>query len=232
MHTRARYLTAAVILMTLAPSARTSGLPNLRTSGLPNSRSSVTVQKPVPLFDGRTFQGWEGDTKQTWRIQNGALIGGSLTEQVPRNDFLVTTRSYGNFVLRLTFKLEGTEGFINGGVQFRSQRAVNPAHEMVGYQADLGDKYWGSLYDESRRNRVLVQADPALIAQILKVNEWNDYEIRAEGRRIRLSINGKQTVDYTEADESIPQTGLIGLQIHGGGKAQVSYKDITIEELR
>jgi Domain of Unknown Function (DUF1080) len=223
MHTLVWSLAAAIAIVSL---------PSVPISEHPGVRPSVTVQKPVPLFDGRTFQGWEGDTKKTWRIQDGALVGGSLTEQVPRNDFLVTTRSYGNFVLRLKFKLEGTEGFINGGVQFRSQRAVDPAHEMVGYQADLGDKYWGSLYDESRRNKVLVQADPALIAQILKMNDWNEYEIRAEGRRIRLSINGRQTVDYTEGDESIPQTGLIGLQIHGGGKAQVSYKDMTIQELR
>jgi hypothetical protein len=188
-------------------------------------------KKPAPLFDGRTFTGWEGDTKKTWRIQEGALVGGSLTETVPRNDFLVTTRSYANFVLRLKFKLEGTDGFINGGVQFRSQRAVDPAHEMVGYQADLGAKYWGSLYDESRRNKVLAAADPAVIAEVLKPNDWNDYEIRAEGTRIRLSINGRQTVDYTETDAAIPQSGLIGLQIHGGGKALVSYKDITIEEL-
>jgi hypothetical protein len=192
------------------------------------SQSANTVR----LFDGRSFQGWEGDTKKTWRIQDGALVGGSLSESVPQNDFLVTTRSYGNFVLRLKFKLEGTEGFINAGVQFRSQRATQPAHEMVGYQADLGNKYWGSLYDESRRNKVLAQADAAVVAKALKLNDWNDYEIRAEGRRIRLSINGQQTIDYTETDESIPQTGLIGLQIHGGGKAQVSYKDITIQELR
>jgi hypothetical protein len=188
--------------------------------------------KPVSVFDGRTFQGWEGDTKKTWRIQDGALVGGSLSETVPRNDFLVTTKSYGNFVLRLKFKLEGTEGFINSGVQFRSQRATDPAHEMVGYQADLGAKYWGSLYDETRRNKVLAEADAAVVTQALKPNDWNDYEIRAEGRRIRLSINGRQTIDYTEPDESIPQTGLIGLQIHGGGKGQVSFKDITIQELR
>lgn len=188
--------------------------------------------KPTPLFDGRTFQGWEGDTKKTWRIQDGALVGGSLSETVPRNDFIVTTKSYGDFVLRLKFKLEGTDGFINSGVQFRSQRAVDPAHEMVGYQADLGDKYWGSLYDESRRNKVLAAADAAIVAQVLKRNDWNDYEIRAEGRRIRLLLNGRQTVDYTEPDQSIPQTGLIGLQIHGGGKAVVSFKDITIQELR
>src|SRR5262245_53280869 len=125
--------------------------------------------KPVPLFDGKSFKGWEGDTQKTWRIEDGAIVGGSLTETVPRNDFLCTVRSYENFVLRAKFKLEGTEGFINGGVQFRSQRLKQPAHEMTGYQADLGDGYWGSLYDESRRNKTLVQPDKALITKIIKV---------------------------------------------------------------
>lgn len=188
-------------------------------------------RQPVPLFDGRTFQGWEGDTAKTWRIQDETLVGGSLAEQVPRNDFLCTTRSYANFVLRLKFKLVGADGFINSGVQFRSRRATDPAHEMVGYQADIGAKYWGALYDESRRNRVLAQPEQAQVEQLVKLDDWNDYEIRAEGRRIRLTLNGRQTVDYTEPDEAIPQSGLIGLQIHGGGKAQVSFKDITIEEL-
>jgi Domain of Unknown Function (DUF1080) len=186
--------------------------------------------KAVPLFDGRTFQGWEGDTKGTWRIEDNAIVGGSLTTSVPRNDFLCTTRSFANFILRLKFKLEGTEGFINSGVQFRSQRATNPAHEMVGYQADIGDKYWGSLYDESRRNKVLAQPDPKLLAGLVKIGDWNDYEVHAEGRRIRLVLNGRETVDYTEPDATLPQSGLIGLQIHGGGKARVSYRDITIEE--
>jgi hypothetical protein len=191
------------------------------------------TQKPgVSLFDGKTFTGWEGDTQKTWRIRDGAIVGGSLTESVPRNDFLCTTREYANFVLRLKFKLVGTEGFVNAGVQFRSKRLTDPAHEMTGYQADLGAKYWGSLYDESRRNKTLAQPDAALVMTLVKLDDWNDYEIRAEGRRIRLFINGQQTVDYTEPDETIPQSGLIGLQIHGGGKAEVSYKDITIEVLR
>ena len=186
----------------------------------------------VPLFDGKTFKGWEGDTARTWRIQDGAIVGGSLSEQVPRNEFLTTTRSYGNFVLRLEFKLVGTDGFINAGVQFRSQRATKPAHEMIGYQADMGAKYWGALYDETRRNRILAEPDPAVVNGLVKLGDWNDYEIRAEEARIRLSINGRQTVDYTEPDAAIPQSGLIGLQIHGGGKAEVHYRDITIEELR
>ena len=189
------------------------------------------VAAPVPLFDGRTFSGWEGDTGRTWRIEDGALVGGSLTETVPRNDFLVTTRSFGDFVLRLKFKLEGTDGFINAGVQFRSQRATKPAHEMVGYQADIGAKYWGALYDETRRNKVLAGPDPAEAERLVKIGDWNDYEIRAEGPRIQLFLNGKQTVDYTEPDPAIPRSGLIGLQVHGGGKAKVSYRDLTIEEL-
>jgi len=182
------------------------------------------------LFDGRTFAGWQGDTVQTWRIENGALVGGSTERLVPHNEFLTTTKAYANFDLTLQFKLVGT-GFVNAGVQFRSQRTTKPDYEMAGYQADLGKGYWASLYDESRRNKVLVLADSMLIAKTLKPDDWNDYRIRCEGRRIRLYLNGKQTVNYTEPDPAIPQTGLIGLQIHGGGKAEASYRNIELTEL-
>ena len=185
-----------------------------------------------PLCDSQTFAGWEGDTNRTWRLENGEFVGGSLATQVPRNEFLCTTRPFTNFVLRLKFKLTGKSGFINGGVQFRSQRVKNPPNEMAGYQADIGDPdYWGSIYDEGIRNRTLVKADMAALNQVLKRNDWNDYVIRAEGRRVRLWINGLQTVDYTEPETQRAQWGLIGLQIHGGAIAEARYRDLTIEEL-
>lgn len=187
--------------------------------------------KTIQLFDGKTFRGWQGDTVHTWRIQDGALVGGSLTETVPHNEFISTTESYTNYVLKLKFKLTGTEGFINGGVQFHSQRIADPPYEMTGYQADIGEGYWGSLYDESRRNKLLAVADAAQIRRLLRPGEWNDYEIRSEGRRIRILLNGEQTVDYTEEDAAIPRSGRIALQVHGGGKAKVFYKDILLEEL-
>lgn len=188
-------------------------------------------RQAVPLFDGTTFQGWEGDTLTTWRIENGALVGGSLTERVPRNSFLATTRSYTNFVLRLKARLVGTSGFVNAGVQFHSQRIADPPHEMTGYQADYGPGYWGGLYDESRRNKTLAQPDSTLIARTVRADDWNDMEIRAENGHIRIFLNGVQTVDYTEQDRTIPQSGRIALQIHGGGVAEVSYRDIVIQEL-
>jgi hypothetical protein len=186
----------------------------------------------VSLFDGKTFKGWNGDTNKTWRIEAGSIVGGSLENKVPQNEFLCTEMTYTNFVLRLKFKLEGKSGFINAGVQIRSQRAKTPPNEMIGYQADLGDpEYWGSLYDESRRNKTVAPANMTEVKKVLKRDEWNEYVIRSEGQRIQLSINGLKTVDYVEPDASIPQLGLIGLQIHGGAVAQVSYKDIRIEIL-
>ena len=189
-------------------------------------------QKATPLFDGRSFRGWEGDTVKTWRIENGSIVGGSLHETVPRNNFLCTRRSYSNFILRLKFKLIGNSGFVNAGVQFRSQRLTDPAHEMIGYQADIGPKYWGSLYDESRRNKTLVLPDSVTMDRLVRKNDWNDFEIRCDNRQIKIFLNGELTVDYKEADQSLPQTGLIGLQIHGGGKAEVYYKDLMLTELK
>ncbi|WP_339705927.1 DUF1080 domain-containing protein [Algoriphagus aquimarinus] len=190
-----------------------------------------SVDAPLSLFDGKSLAGWQGDTVNTWRVEDGMIVGGSLDETVPTNEFLVTDRSYENYILTLKIKLTGDEGFINSGVQFHSKRLTNPAYEMEGYQADWGKGYWASLYDESRRNLTLTAPDSAQVITWINVDDWNDYKVHAENGRIQLYINGHQTVDYTEEDKTIPQSGLIGLQIHGGGKAQVAFKDIFIEEL-
>jgi len=189
-----------------------------------------SIATPVPLSDGRTFAGWTGDTNKTWRIEDGAFVGGSLSKgKVPHNEFLKTERSFTNFVLHVKFRLLGTEGFVNGGVQIRS--TVLPPFEMKGYQCDMGDGWWGALYDESRRNKVLVKPNADDVKRAMKLQDWNEYLIRAEGKRIQSWINGIKMIDYTEPDDSIPQYGQIGVQIHGGGVSEAWYKDITIEEL-
>jgi len=189
-----------------------------------------SIQKTISLFDCKTFNGWEGDTVNTWRIFKNALMGGSLTETVPHNEFLATTESFGDFELMLEFKITGT-GFVNAGVQFHSERSKNPAYEMIGYQADLGEGYWASLYDESRRDLTIVQPDSALIKKILKPATWNRFKIKSVGRRIRIWLNDVQTVDYSEPDEKIIHTGKIALQVHGGGKALAAYRNIKIIRL-
>jgi len=182
------------------------------------------------LTDG-SFNGWEGDTKNTWRIEEGAFTAGSVEKNQPRNEFLCTKKEFGDFDLTLKWKLAGTEGFVNGGVQFRTKRIPNH-HEVSGYQADLGAGYDGALYDESRRNKMLAQPSKEVLEKARKpLGEWNSYRIRAEGPRIQIWLNGVQTVDFTEQDKDIPRTGVIAVQIHGDAKSQVWYKDIVIEEL-
>jgi hypothetical protein len=181
------------------------------------------------LFDGKTLTGWKGDIKNTWRVEEGAIVGGSLDKVVPRNEFLCTIRSYGDFELKVKFKLLGDRKQANAGIQIRTKRI--PKHnEVSGYQADVGQHYWGALYDESRRNRILAQPDKKDIEKLIKHSNWNDYVIRCEGARIRLWLNGTLTVDYMEQDAKIEGTGIICLQIHGGAKAKVYYKDLTLDE--
>ena len=186
----------------------------------------------TPLFDGKTLTGWEGDPKW-WRVEDGLITGGSMTEKVPRNFFLATTRSYQNFDLRLKLKLTGVPntGMINSGVQIRSLRVPDNT-EMSGYQVDAGEGWWGKLYDESRRNKVIAESAnlPAVTAAV-KTGDWNEIRIRAEGARIRSWLNGVPALDYTEAEPDIAQDGRIAIQIHSGGMAVVQVKDVTIEEL-
>jgi len=182
------------------------------------------------LFDGRTFTGWEGDTTTVWRIDDGTIVAGSLDRRQEKNDFLCTTNRYGNFDLRLKIKLAGTEGFVNSGIQVRSAR-IPGSHELIGYQADFGHGYDGALYDESRRDKILAQPSADVLKQVSRPGEWHDYRIRAEGPRVRLWVNGIQTVDYTEPEPGLPATGVIALQIHGNAVSEVRFKDIEIEEL-
>jgi hypothetical protein len=186
--------------------------------------------EPVSLFDGKTLNGWDGEKTKVWRVENGVIVGGSL-EGNPQNEFLTSKKVYRNFILKLEYKLEGTEGFVNGGVQFRSVRIPQPPNEMSGFQADIGAGYSGCLYDESRRKKMLAQPAKELIEKAEKPGEWNQYMIRAEEQRIQLFVNGVRTVDYTEREPGIDLKGLIALQIHGKCKAQIAFRNITIDAL-
>lgn len=192
--------------------------------------SMLAAPSKVRLFDGKSFHGWDGDTNQTFHVRDGMIVGGTFARMQPRNEFLATTSRFTNFVLRAKFKLTGTEGFVNSGIQFRSERVPNDS-EMKGYQADIGEGWFGTLYDESRRNQPMAKPSEASVKTAVKLGDWNDYEVRCEGPHIVLKINGVLMVDYTEADASIPQHGRIGLQVHGGGRTEVFFKDLFLEPL-
>jgi len=188
------------------------------------SQKEVMPKSQTSLFNGKDLTGWEGDAK-VWRVEKRGIVGGNKKDMQPQNEFLSTTSIYHNFDLQLKFKIKGYSGFINAGVQFHSERLTNPAHEMKGFQADIGSDCMGSLYDESRRDKYLSKADQ----QKIKISKgWNTYRIVAKNNIITLFINGTQTTSYKEEDAAVPLFGKIALQIHGGGVLEVFYKDIKI----
>lgn len=190
--------------------------------------------EPVSLFDGKTLEGWDYDPK-IWRVEDGMITGGSTTEKIKENHFICTKKSYQNFDLKLKIKVSGDPktGMLNSGIQIRSLRVPGGAH-MTGYQVDCGAGWFGKIYDEFRRNKVIWAPTPeqqAALDKAVDVFGWNEYRIRAEGPRIQTWINGVHCMDYTEADKNIALDGLIGPQVHSGGVCLVQVKDVTIEEL-
>ena len=212
---------------------------------LTQPRSPAFADEFQPLFNGKDLTGWEGDPN-LWSVKDGAIFGQTDGRS---HTFLIWKGTAGDFELHAKFKMKGG----NSGIQYRSKQVKDAGDFVVsGYQADMDaeNKYTGILYEERGRGilamrgeKVIIAAngdryvvgstgDPKKLTAAIKPDDWNDYVIRCEGPHIQLWINGLKTVDYTETEPDIAQTGVIGVQIHGGAKAEASYKDIVIEEMR
>jgi HEAT repeat protein len=179
-----------------------------------------------PLFNGRDLTEWIVDTPSLWSVRNGVIIGKS--PGLSYNEFLRTRASYGNFVFH--GKLRLIDGIGNSGFQFRSKPVEN-SHEVSGYQADAGESYWASLYDESRRRKTLAGPDAAFLAA-LDPAAWHVYTVEAIGNRIRITFDGVETVNYEEREPGIEATGFIALQVHSAKQPiEVWFKDLRIKIL-
>jgi hypothetical protein len=193
---------------------------------------SQGIYSVTALFDGHSLSGWrvlpESDTG-LWKVVAGNITGGGGVNKIPRNNYLVTEKEYTNFEFRCLFRLTGDPktGMINSGIQYRS---IIKDGNMTGYQADIGDGFWGNIYDEHRRKK-LTTGDLNVLQLLLNKQGWNSYIIRCTGNRHELYINGVKTSEFIEKDPQIPSTGVIAIQLHSGGNARIELRDIMITEL-
>ena len=219
----------AVLFITLSLATLPRATAEL-TKPNPPEKSDPKADGFEPIFNGKDLTGWEGN-KELWFAENGEIVGKS--SGIKKNEFLATTARYSNFILKFKFRIVNTSGQANSGMQFRSERVANST-EVAGYQADVGQDYWGCLYDESRRKKVLVKPDKETMEKAVKRDDWNEYVITADGDHITLELNGIKTVDYTETEaaDKVARTGILALQIHAGGPMEVHAKDIVIKQLK
>jgi hypothetical protein len=122
---------------------------------------------------------------------------------------------------RLTLKVKLTPNKENSGIQFRSEAL--PDGEMRGPQADVGEGWWGKLYEESARGLLSDRSGEKYVRK----DDWNTYEVLAVGSRVKTWINGQLCVDIDDA--KLARRGIFGLQLHAGGPMEVRFKDIRLE---
>ncbi|WP_406699898.1 DUF1080 domain-containing protein [Singulisphaera sp. Ch08] len=172
------------------------------------------------LFNGKDLSGWVTPAdKALFSVENGEIVG-RTQGNLKKNEFLVTEKPYGDFVLKAKVKLRNH----NSGIQFRSKRAEDGA--VSGPQADVADGYWGLLYEERGRG-ILEQFDKKKAEALIKKNDWNEFVIAAKGDHVTIDINGTRVIDRT--DPKFAKEGIIALQVHTGEPMEVRYKDLEIK---
>lgn len=207
------------------------GIPILLLFSLPNLYGQK-IYEVTSLFNGESLSGWkilpQADTS-LWKVIEGNITGGDGVNRVLRNSYLYTNKEYSDFEFRCLFRLTGDPetGMINSGIQYRS---IIKEGKMTGYQADIGEGFWGDIYDEHRRKKLL-SGDLSTLQLLLNKQGWNSYIIRCKGNRHELYINGIKTCEYIEQDTQIPSKGIFAIQIHSGGKAKIEIRDVTITKL-
>jgi len=175
------------------------------------------------LFDGKTLKGWEGEP-DLWSVANGEIIGNTDKRKIPHNTFLILTKEYGDFELRLDMMIRNH----NSGVQFRSERL--PEFVMKGLQADAAEKnWWGGVYDEKGTRGVMVNGWKGKAETVVKNAEYNSMIVRAVGPHIEITINGMKT---SKLDDPTKLSGLIALQLHAGPGMEARFKNIRILEVK
>jgi len=203
-----------------------------------------------PIFNGKDLTGWDGETK-IWSVKDGAILGNTANVSLKTNTFLVwRDGTVDDFVLRFKYRIKNG----NSGVQYRSKEMTNIGKWVVGgYQADFeaGKTYSGILYEErgprgimaQRGTRVIVDengkknvveqlADSDVLQAKIKNEDWNDYEVTAQGFHFVHKINGNVTADVTDNDVKNRQaSGILALQVHVGPPMTVEFKDIELKRL-
>ncbi|CAM5663210.1 glycosyl hydrolase [Streptomyces badius] len=103
--------------------------------------------------------------------------------------------------------------------------AVNNGYEIQIDATDAADRTTGAVYtfksaNTKARDRVLRPP-----------GQWNSYEIKVQGERLQIFLNGAKINDFTNTDPARSlKNGHIGLQNHGADD-QVSFRNIQLKEL-
>ncbi len=170
----------------------------------------------IPLFNGRDLTGWTKAGKGSGKWQ---VVGGVLSSTPGSGECYLSTErdDFADFHLRVEAKVDDGG---NGGVLFRCQKNA-PIVWQAGYEAQINStqsdsQKTGSLYNLAKVTDRLVPPDT-----------WFTLEVIAEGKHLRILVDGKQAVDYTDPGPKWSR-GAIALQEFA---KQTYFRKIEIKPL-
>ncbi|MHB8899929.1 MAG: 3-keto-disaccharide hydrolase [Thermoguttaceae bacterium] len=184
----------------------------------------------IPLFDGKTLNGWQGDMKG-YVVESGNLVcapGGKL----------VTDKEYSNFIFRFEFNVPPGG---NNGIGIRMPAGGDGAYSGMEIQIldDTHEKYKGWLKDYQHHGSIYGVV-PAKDGARKPAGQWNSQEIMADGPHIKVTLNGQvivdadlskitETIDHKSHPGLHNEKGYIGFLGHGD---RVEFRNIRIKELK
>jgi len=186
-------------------------------------------EKPIRLFNGKDFTGWEGQTEKHFSIKDGIIVAKNSKQNAPKaSTYLVTKKKYRNF--RLIFEAKLVTSEMHSGISLWG-KTVEKQGDRYSYRGHLvmfPSNY--GFWDLYRRNSIYKDKDRAA-KQAGKQHGWNRMEILAIEHRIRHVINGKLVADWSDPKPELCQSGPIGLQLHSNRNPQeVQFRGLVLTE--
>ncbi|MFJ5518752.1 ThuA domain-containing protein [Streptomyces griseoluteus] len=176
------------------------------------------------LFDGTSLEGWRQAGPGSFALS----ADGTLTSSGGMGLLWYAASGFSSYSLKLDWKItgDGNSGvFVGFPPSDDPWSAVDNGYEVQIDATDVPEKTTGSVYGFQSAD--LAARDRALNPP----GEWNTYEIRVEGERLRIWLNGVPVNDFTNTDPARSlRDGHIGIQNHGADD-QVSFRDVRIKEL-
>jgi hypothetical protein len=246
------YLGAAALFLLALPSGQAD-----------DKKTETAYDKDfVPIFDGKSLDGWHASAKSghsrasgnksggRWVVEDGAIVG---SQDVPGNGGLfITDKQYGDYEIALEMKNDFGP---DSGLFLRCTEDGKAYQAMIDYH--IGGNLMG-IYGEGLSGLISVRnftfgdkpsditenkssfklpVPPELWPDFWRHGEWNTLRARIEGNppSVTTWIRGVKFMEFTDKEKRHPDTGGIGLQVHGGGdftKQYVRYRNIRIKVLK
>ncbi|MHC4439771.1 MAG: 3-keto-disaccharide hydrolase, partial [Planctomycetota bacterium] len=191
--------------------------------------------KWISLFDGKTLTGWKtGGSSGTFSVRDGMIVADGpishlfYTGPVQEHDFV-------NFELKIEVM---TTPKADSGIYFHSEykRLDLP---IKGYEVQINNTHSSVKGNSELRKTGSLYGVRDVFVSCAKDQTWFTVYIIVEGRRIRIGIDGRLLVDYTEPDNPVRNEQSAGMvlsrgtfALQGSGEDNVVYfKNIRVMPL-